>query len=634
MSGRPFRIAAAGLGAALVASIVAGFSHFRTESRLLARSEKISVPLSTLAAAAPPSPPALSAKDVVAQTIPSARPRPFPQRPTTNVVSNIRRKKEFVELPPPPEFLNEPEPAEQLVNAPLPVRQLDNSADPRLLAEIAMLRKDFERLTYQQRLEREIERDRHARELASIATEHRLSELKSSVDELRTLQHDRRVAMLQTEPPMAVLERPEAPPLAVELPTHSPAPSAGDQSVEVIESHVPDHFEFRFDGTNLQAALAEVGRRGSMNLIISPEVDGVVTASWKNVTPQEALDALKLAHRLSVEPQGSFLLVSTSKEAGVRTESSKNTLVQMFRPLYISGRDLRPLIEPLLTPEIGRISVTLPQSTKESERVGGGDSLAQPDALIVVDYPEVIEVIERTIAEIDIPAPHVELEATILDVQLSGRVKDGVGALIASGEFSNRPGFASLDDPQATMPCDSGCQTCDMSCTEVVEKLKLWTDVKLVSNARLLVLNKQPAELHVGSESLAILPHGGTMPTAAVDGGMRLFVRPFVSADHLVRLEVSPEAITSRSQPMNTRRETFASVATNVAVPNGGSLVIAGLNVDQSVAPSAIFEGFGRLRKKHRDTADRAIRREIVIMVTPRVVQDCGPMRSLSASGQ
>jgi type II secretory pathway component GspD/PulD (secretin) len=165
-----------------------------------------------------------------------------------------------------------------------------------------------------------------------------------------------------------------------------------------------------------------------------------------------------------------------------------------------------------------------------------------------------------------------------------------------------------------------------MSCSEVVEKLRLWTDVKLVSNARLLVLNKQPAELQVGSESLALRPHGATMPTAAVDGGMRLCVRPFVSADHLVRLEVAPEAITSRSQPMNTRRETFASVATNVAVPNGGSLVIAGLNVDQSVAPSAIFESFGRLRKKHRDFPDRATRREIVIMVTPRVIQDCRPV--------
>ena len=241
-------------------------------------------------------------------------------------------------------------------------------------------------------------------------------------------------------------------------------------------------------------------------------------------------------------------------------------------------------------------------------------------------WAQVIEVVTRTIAEVDVPAPHVELEATILDVQLSGRVKDGVGALIANGEFSNRPGFASLDDPQMTMPCDSCCQTCDMSCSEVVEKLKLWTDVKLVSNARLLVLNKQPAELHVGSESFGLTPYGRTVPTAAVDGGMRLCVRPFVSADHLVRLEVSPEAITSRSQPMNTRRDTFASVATNVAVANGGSLVIAGLNVDQSVAPSAIFESFGRLRKKHRDTPDRAVRREIVIMVTPRIVQDCGPM--------
>src|SRR5436190_1700905 len=335
MNGRPFRIAAAGLGAALVASIVAGFSHFRTESRLLARSEKISVPLSTIAAATPPPLPDLNARDVVEQSLPSTR-RPSTQRPTANVVSNIRRKKEFVELPPPPEFLDEPEPHVQLAVAPPPVRSSD-SGDPRLLAEIAMLRKDVERLNDQQRLEREIERDRHARELASVAREHRLSELKSSIDELKSIQHDRRVAMLQTEPPMPVLERPAAPPVAVESTEPAPATPKGDRSVQVLESPTPDHFEFRFEETSLQSALAEVGRRGSMNLVISPEVDGVVTASWKNVTPQEALEALKLAHHLSVDPQGTFILVSTSKEAHGRAEHSKNTLVQIFRPLYISG---------------------------------------------------------------------------------------------------------------------------------------------------------------------------------------------------------------------------------------------------------------------------------------------------------
>jgi len=621
MNGRPFRIAAVGLGAALVASIVAGFSHFRTESRILAQAKarKTAVPVSTIAAAspAPPTPkadvdplplPVLNSRDVLAETLPVARPRLPNQRPSTSVVSSIRRKKEFVELPPPPEFLDEPEPAEQLANAPLSVTRPGGADDPRLLAEIERLRNDFERLTRQQKLEREIERDRHARELDSLTTERRLAELKSSIDDLKALRADQRIAMLQEEPPTGVLER--------------PVPPAGEEGAE---PPVADQLEFRFERTSLQTALAEVGRRGSMNLVISPEVDGVVTAAWKNVTPQEALDALRVAHSLSVEPQGSFLLVSTSKETRGRAEISKNTLVQMFRPVYISGRDLRPLIEPLLTPEIGRIAVTLPQSAKRLGRnPGGGDSLAQPDALVVVDFPEVIDVITRTIAEVDVPAPHVELEATILDVQLSGRVKDGVGSLIASGEFSNRPGVASLDDPQPTAPCDSCCQTCDLSSSEVVRKLKLWTDVKLVSNARLLVLNKQPAELQVGSESLCLLPHGVTRPTASVDAGMRLFLRPFVSGDHLVRLEVSPEAVTSRSQPMNTRRETFAAVSTNVAVPNGGSLVIAGLNVDQSVAPSALFQSFGRLKKKHRDEADRALRREIVIMITPRILHDCG----------
>ncbi|HVJ86954.1 MAG TPA: hypothetical protein VM452_14975 [Caulifigura sp.] len=628
MDGRPFRIAAAGLGTALIASIVAGVSHFRTESRLLAQSQAVSIPADSISIALSPAPdaltvPAWKADEAVANTLPDRSGRSH--RPGASVASTVRRKKEFVELPPPPEFLDEPEQAAPIAAAPRHVRSLDTTTDQRLLAELTSLRREFEQATRHQRLEHELERDRHARELAAVATEHRLAELKAELDEMKASQLDRRVAMLQTEPPPPLFDRPLPP---AEAPPETPAPAPFEPqpqpapAVEASDSNSPGHFDFHFEKVHLHAALAHVGQRGAMNLVVSPEVTGEITAAWKNITPHEALEAIRLAHGLTVQPQGTFVLISNAKDEKGRSQTSKNTLVQMFRPLYISGRDLLPLIEPLLTPDIGRISVTPPQSTNESGRVGGGDSLAQPDALIVVDFPEVIEVVERTIAEIDVPAPHVELEATVLDIQLSGRVKNGVAALIASGEFSTRPGFVSLDDPRP-IPCDSCCQTCDMSCADVVEKLKLWTDVKLVSNARLLVLNKQPAELSVGSESVCLLPHGGTMPTAAVDGGMRLFVRPFVSADHLVRLEVSPEAVTSRSQPMNTRRGTFASVATNVAVPNGGSLVIAGLNVDQSVAPSAIFQGLGRLRKKHKDEADRAVRREIVIMISPRVVQDC-----------
>jgi len=648
MNGRPFRIAAAGLGAALIASIVAGLSHFRIESRLLARSIRLPVSSATYALAsrspsvlptpvehsATPStlagpPPAveMSARELVAQTMPEREVfSRGPSRSGTTVVSNLRRKKEFVELPPPPEFLDEPT-TDLAVVPPLPVRSLETVTDPRLLAEISSLKSELERLGQQQRLEREVERDRHARELAGVATEHRLAELKASIEELKASHADRRVAMLQDEPAPPVFERaiPQPPPEAAPPVAEAPV---GDATVRIVESSTANHFDFHFDAANLQVALARIGEQGAMNVVISPEIAGMVTASWKNVTARESLEAVCLAHGLTVQAKGGFLLVSKPKTPPAEAEPAKKTVAQMFRPLYISGRDIRPVIEPLLTPKVGRVSVTLPQSTGEARRMpGGADSLSQPDAVMVVDYPEVIELVARTISELDVPAPHVELEATILDVQLSGRVKDGVGSLIANGEFSHRPGFVSLDDTPFTMPYDSCCQTCDMSCSQVVEKLRLWTDVKIVSSARLLVLNKQPAELQVGSESLAILPHGGTMSTATVDGGMRLFVRPFVSADHLVRLEVAPEAITSRSQPMNTRRETFASVATNVAVPSGGSLVIAGLNVDQSVAPSAIFQGFGRLKKKHKDEADRAVRREIVIMITPRVVQGCPPLQ-------
>ncbi len=653
MNGGPFKIAAAGLGTALLASIVAGVSHFRTESNLLARSEPLPIYSATIAIAmaeepaAPPvevapmaipapaiSPAAVEPPQVAAlppilpppamsavETAPE--PRVQSSAPPAMMVRDIRRKKEFIELPPPPEFLDEPDPKEQLVSTPLPQRTLEASDDRRLADEIAALRRELERLTKEQRQQLEVDRVRDGRFAFEYSTDQRLRELQSSIDELRSREADRRIAMLQTEPQAPVLERP-VPPAGPGAAIPPGEPVASHPRVTMTPSAKEGQFDFDFEAAELSAVLAEVGRAGGLNIAVGADVRGEFTAHWKGLTPLAALEAIRLSRGLISEKHDSFVVISTAVEAQGR-EASRKTIVQLFRPLYISGRDLLPLVQPLLTPDVGRVAVTLPRTAEETQLIpGGGDSLAQPDALIVVDYPETIELVTRTIAEIDVPAPHVELEATILDVQLSGRVKDGVGALLAAGEFSNRPGFATLDDPEQ-LPCDSCCQTCDLSCADLVAKLKLWTDVRLVSNARLLVLNKQPAELIVGSETLSLTPSGPRVPSAAIDNTMRLFVRPFVAADHLVRMEVSPEALTSRMQPMNTRRDSFAGVGTNVVIPNCGSLVIAGLNVDQQVSPSALFDSFGRLRRRRRDPADRAARRELVIMITPRIMPAIPP---------
>jgi len=101
MDGRPFRIAAAGLGTALIASIVAGVSHFRTESRLLAQSQAVSIPADSISIALSPAPdaltvPAWKADEAVANTLPDRSGRSH--RPGASVASTVRRKKEFVEL--------------------------------------------------------------------------------------------------------------------------------------------------------------------------------------------------------------------------------------------------------------------------------------------------------------------------------------------------------------------------------------------------------------------------------------------------------------------------------------------------------------------------------------------------------
>lgn len=64
-----------------------------------------------------------------------------------------------------------------------------------------------------------------------------------------------------------------------------------------------------------------------------------------------------------------------------------------------------------------------------------------------------------------------------------------------------------------------------------------------------------------------------------------------------------------------------ASVRTNVAIPDCGTLVIAGLNVEETAAPArSILKPWERLRGKAKDR-EGVVRREVVVMISARILR-------------
>jgi type IV pilus assembly protein PilQ len=110
--------------------------------------------------------------------------------------------------------------------------------------------------------------------------------------------------------------------------------------------------------------------------------------------------------------------------------------------------------------------------------------------------------------------------------------------------------------------------------------------------------------------------------------GTQLRLRPFISGDGLIRMEVHPELSTGSvriEEGFTLPDKEVTEVTTNIMVRDGATLIIGGLvreelDTNGSQVPflgSAPWIGF--LFRNRTETTER---REIIVLVTPRIVYD------------
>ncbi len=169
------------------------------------------------------------------------------------------------------------------------------------------------------------------------------------------------------------------------------------------------------------------------------------------------------------------------------------------------------------------------------------------------------------------------------------------------------------------------------SVTGFIRALQTIGKIEVLAAPRLLVLNKQVAELQLGQLlGYTTFSQSTTSTVQQVDFlpvGTLLRVRPFISSDGMVRMEVHPER--SSGQVINNIPQTSTTeVTTNVLVPNGATIVIGGLmenednKQDAGVPVLGNLPGIGFLFRQRQHTITKT---ELVVLLTPRIWNPCGP---------
>jgi len=441
------------------------------------------------------------------------------------------------------------------------------------------------------------------------------------------------------------------------------APKVGDGTTDsdtapsdVKESKPGVFDELHIRKVDIRGALEMLNSQVRKNIITTKEATGTVTADLYKVTFDEALKAITEANGLAYMKEGNLIIVMTAEQKAARTKVEKKQSTEIFHLSYTNAADMRVLVEAFLS-ATGKIAIT-PAAVggiKTSQTEAGGNSLATSDVLIVTDFDDNIRRIAKAIKDLDSRPDQVLIEATLLRARLGEDNALGVDFNVLSGiDFNGlgattnglqsatvAPAIPAIADKRAmTFRTDfnaavpTGGLTFGFMSDNVgvfVRALEGITDVNVMANPKLLVVNKQRGEVMVGNKD-GYLTTTFTETTASqtvefLETGTKLVVRPFIGRDDYVRLEIHPEDSSGSVSLVGTSAlpsQTTTEVTSNVLVRDGHTIVIGGLFREDTTASRSQTPIVGNLPyvgALWRSTVDAVNREEVIILVTPRIIR-------------
>lgn len=455
----------------------------------------------------------------------------------------------------------------------------------------------------------------------------------------------------------------------------SPAAEKG-QSLTATQVKVNDAggVEIHVNNANLLEVLRMLSLQSRKNIIASKEVSGTVTANLYNVTVTEALDAILQADGCGYREKGDFIYVYTDKELTAQNKAARRLSTRVFRLYYTPAADAVSMIKPVLSPD-GTITASsaagkgINTSGSDSGSSGGGttdtggNAYAGSDLLVVTDDADKLDQVEKLLQQIDHRPQQVLIEATILaatltdnnslgvDFSLMGGVKfDQILSTptqaiqnLANGNQQNANGTGTssygIGQTSFTNQLPPGGLRVGLLTNNVsvfVQALEAVTNTTVLANPKVMALDKQAAEVHVGSSdgynTTTVTQTTSTQTVQLFDTGTILSFRPYIGNDGYIRMEIHPEDSTG-GVVNGLPHKVITAVTSNVMIKDGHTIVIGGLFREQSETDRSQIPGLGNipfLGALFRQQQDKTTRQEIIILITPHIIKDDSAYSQLS----
>ena len=380
----------------------------------------------------------------------------------------------------------------------------------------------------------------------------------------------------------------------------------------------PISLEFR--DAPLRSVFESLSRGSGLNFVFDREVraDSKLTLMLRDTTLDEAL-------RIVLGTQGlerkllndSTLLIFPNTPSKLREHQDLST-----RAFYLSNADVKQVQAMVRT-------LAKARDVHIDERL---------NLMLVRDTPEVLLLIEKLVATVDLPEPEVMLEVQVMEV--ASDKLDSYGLQwpeTASFGLPNLGDVAGAISPPALAAIGARGQFRGWTSNPAfVALLKGNTgSAQLIANPTIRVRNREKAKIHVGDKlpvftTTATANVGVSASVSYLDVGLKLEIEPTVQLGNDVSMRVSLEVSNLIKEVSGPSSALAYQVGTRVAstvlrLSDGETQVLAGLINDEDRRRAIGVPGLSTmpvLGALFGVQSDNRSKTEVVLLITPRVVRN------------
>lgn len=379
----------------------------------------------------------------------------------------------------------------------------------------------------------------------------------------------------------------------------------------------PITLEFR--DAPLRQVFESLARSSGVNFVFDKDVrsDARITIFLRNVTMDEAMRVI-----LNTQQLDRKLLNDTSVLIFPNTSAKQREHQELItRTLYLTNADVKQVQAMVRT--IAKV-----RDIHIDERL---------NLLVVRDTPEVLRLVEKLIASVDLPEPEVMLEVEVMEL-----ASDQVETLGLQWPESASLGISDANGNIPPQVFVGGRNPINFRASianpAVVATLRGTSgNTNTLANPKIRVRNRDKANVHIGQKLPVFTTTtnftGATSVAASVtylDIGLKLDVEPTIQLDNDVVIKVGLEVsnlIRQVTGPGGTTAYEIGTrkTATTLRLADGETQVLAGLINDEDRKSASGIPGLsripllGRLFGTHSDTRAKT---EVVLLITPRVVRN------------